>query len=147
MIEIKTMEPRDEKRQVAFFTIDDQEFSCGNVPAVLTKTEDIQAYLDGRANEFTLILLKRQYPGSDHLRFQKNTMTEIQAMNEWISKGHKNKVITGYKDKEETKPVFAYEVIAKKPLTYKHPKSVGLKSLIEKATSLEQVKAVIQEML
>jgi len=45
MIEINGLEPRDEKKQVAFFTIDGQEFSCGNVPVGLTKAEDVQAHL------------------------------------------------------------------------------------------------------
>lgn len=39
MIEIKVIKPRDDKRQIVFFVIDNQEFSCGNVPVELTKTD------------------------------------------------------------------------------------------------------------
>ena len=92
MIEINRIKQRDDERQVAFFTIDGQEFSCGNVPAELTKMEDVQAHLDARADEFKLLLLKMQYPQSDHLRFQVNSKTEIEAFEEWILKGHKNKI-------------------------------------------------------
>jgi hypothetical protein len=69
-------------------------------------------------------------------------------MNEWITKGHKNKIIVGYKDKKErTKPIYGDEVIEKQELTYKHPKEVKLKPLIEKATTVDEIKAVIQKML
>ena len=147
MIEIKAMEPRDEKRQVAFFTLDGQEFSCGNVPIALTKAEDIQAYLDGRADEFKLLLLKREYPDSDHKRFLKNNMTELEAMSEWITKGHKNKIIIGYKDEEQVSPIYGYEIIEKQELRHKHPKSVKLKPLIEAATTVDEIKEIMQKML
>ena len=144
-IEIKAVEPRDETRQVAFFTLDGQEFSCGNVPIALTKTEEIQAYLDSRVNEFNLLLLKREYPESDHKRFQKQNMTELVAMSEWILKGLRNKVVVG--ETTTGKPKYEYVTIGKKPLTYKPAKSVKLKPIIEAATRVDKLKEVILKVL
>lgn len=137
---IKAIEQRDETRQVAFFTIDGQEFSAGNVPATLTKTEDIQAHLDARADEFNLLILKKSYPESDHKRFLKEGMTEIQSMQEWIAKGHKNLI-----DKKGTKNI--YIVIDKQELEYRHPKSVGLMAKIEGAGITPELKDLLKEIV
>lgn len=147
MIEINKIEPRDEKRQVVFFTIDSQEFSCGNVPINLTKAADIQAHLDARADEFKLLILRKQYPESDHLRFQKDDKTEFEAMKEWISKGHKNKIIVGYKDEEQTKPIYDYKVLEKQELEYRHPKSVSLVAKIEGANITPELKDLLKEIV
>ncbi len=146
-IEIKAIEPRDEERQVAFFIIDGQEFSCGNVPATLTKAVDIQAYLDSRANEFKLLLLKGEYPESDHLRLQADDKTELEAMTAWITAGHKKKIIVGYKDEEQTKPTYSYKTIEKQELQYKHPKSVRLLALIEASTVIKEIKDLLKEIV
>lgn len=145
MIEIKAIEPRDEKRQIAFFTIDGQEFSCGNVPADLVKAEDVQAYLDSRADEFKLLILKKEYPESDHLRFQKDEKTELEAMEEWITKGHKNKVMTGLDDK--LKPIYIDQVIEKKELEYKHPKWIGIQMKIDSLNIAKELKDVLKEIV
>ncbi len=145
MIEIKGIEPRDEKRQVAFFTIDGQEFSCGNVPAELTKTEDVQAYLDARSDEFTLLILKTEYPGSDHQRFEKDDIIEIEAMQEWIAKGHKNKIQISLT--AAGNPKYGYEIIEKQDLQYKHPKSVRLLALIGASTVAKETKDLLKEIV
>jgi hypothetical protein len=147
MIEIKGIEPRDEKRQVAFFTIDGQEFSCGNVPSALTKTGDIQAYLDSRADEFKLLILRKQYPEADYLRLQINDKTELEAMEAWVVAGHKNKIIVGYKDEKKTKPTYDYKAIEKQELQYKHPKSVRLLALIEASPIAKDVKDLLKEIV
>lgn len=145
MIEINGIKPRDEKRQIAFFTIDDQEFSCGNVPAMITKMEDIQAHLDVRADEFKLLILTMQYPESDHLRLKQDNKTELEAMNEWITKGHKNKIQIGLTT--TGKPKYGYEIIEKQELQYKHPKSVRLLALIEASTVSKEIKDLLKEIV
>jgi len=145
MIEINGIEPRDEKRQIAFFTIDGQQFSCGNVPVGLTKAEDIQAHLDARSDEFTLLILKKEYSGSDHLRFQKDDIIEIEAMQEWIAKGHKNKIQIGLT--LAGKPKYGYEIIEKQELQYKHPKSVRLLALIEATNIAPEMKNLLKEIV
>ncbi len=145
MIEINALKPRDEKRQVAFFTIDGQEFSCGNVPAELTKTEDIQAHLDARADEFRLIIARIQYPEFDYLRFHKVGKTELEAMEEWITKGHKNKIQVGLT--AAGNPKYGYEVIVKQELQYKHPKSVRLTALIEASNVAKETKDLLIEIV
>jgi len=135
MIEINGIKQRDEKRQIAFFTIDGQEFTVGNVPAELTKPEDVQAHLDARADEFKLLILRKQYPGSDYLRFEEVAITELEAMEKWISKGHKNKIPGGY------------EVIAKQELEYKHPKWVRLLALIDAANITPELKGLLKEIV
>jgi len=141
MIEINGIKPRDEKRQVAFFTIDGQEFACGNVPAELTKKADVQAHLDARADEFKLLILRKQYPESDHRRFQKDDKTELEAMKEWVSKGHKNKIQIGLTVARN--PKYGYEIIEKQELQYKHPKSVRLLALIEASAVAKEIKDLL----
>ena len=145
MIEINRIEPRDEKRQIAFFTIGSQQFSCGNVPTGLTKKADIQAHLDARADEFKLLILRKQYPESDHIRFQVDDKTELEAMKAWIVAGHKNKVQVGLT--LTGKPKYSYEIIEKKELDYKHPKEIEAKVLIDKATSIDDIKAILHKIL
>ncbi len=145
MIEINEMQPRDEKRQVAFFTIDGQQFSCGNVPAELTKKPDIQVHLDARADEFTLLILRKQYRESDHKRFQVDNKTELEAMQEWIAKGHKNKIQIGLTAAK--KPKYDYEIIEKQELQYKHPKSVRLLALIEASNVAKEIKDLLIEIV
>lgn len=145
MIEINTMKPRDEERQIAFFTIDGQEFSCGNVPAGLTKKPEIQAYLDGRADEFKLLILKKEYPGSDLTGFKTKDNTELEAMEEWISKGHKNKIQIGLDEKE--KPVFEDQIIEKQELEYKHPKWIEIQKKIDSLNIAKELKDVLKEII
>jgi len=145
MIKINGMQPRDKKRQVAFLTIDGQEFSCGNVPTELTKVEDIQAYLDSRADDFTLLILKKQYPETDYLRLQKDDKTELEAMKEWIQKGHKNKIQIGLTTAGN--PKYGYEVIEKQELAYKHPKSIRLLALIEASNVDKEIKDLLKEIV
>lgn len=147
MIEINGIEPRDETRQIVFFTIEGQEFSAGNVPITLVKMEDVQAHLDARADEFKLLILRTQYPESDHLRLQEGGKTELEAMTAWITAGHKNKIIVGYKDKEKTKPTYGYKTIEKQELQYKHPKSIRLIALIEASSAAKEVKDLLKEIV
>ncbi len=152
MIEIKAMEPRDEKRQVAFFTIDGQEFSCGNVPADLLKVEDVQTHLDSRADEFKLLLLRREYPGSDLTAFKTEENTELEAMEEWILKGHKNKVIIGYINSpagmdEKKDAIYGDKIIIKKALEYKHPSWIGIQAKIDSLNIAKGLKDVLKEIV
>jgi len=145
MIEIQRIEQRDEKRQIAFFTIDGQEFSCGNVPVELTKAEDIQAHLDARADEFKLLILRKQYPESDHLRFQKEDKTEFDAMAAWVAAGHRNKIQIGLT--LTGKPKYGYKVIEKQELEYRHPKTVTLVAKIESANITPDMKDLLKEIV
>ncbi len=137
--------PRDEERQIAFFTIDDIEFSCGNVPASLTTQASIKTYLESRADEFRLLLLRKQYPESDLTGFKTEENTELEAMEDWISKGHKNKIIIGLDDKE--KPVYEDQIIDKKELEYKHPKEIGLNAKIDASSLSKELKDLLKEII
>jgi len=145
MIEINGMQPRDEKRQVAFFTIDSQEFSCGNVPAELTKTHELQAHLEARVDEFKLVISRMEYPESDYLRFQKVDKTELEAMKEWITKGHKNKIQIGLT--KAGNPKYGHEVIEKQKLEYKHPKWIGLLAKIESSNVTKEMKDLLKQIV
>ncbi len=145
MIKINGIQARDEKRQIVFFTIDGQEFTAGNVPIELTKTNDIQAHLNARTDEFKLVMLKMQYIEADYLRFQKVGKTELEAMKEWITKGHKNKIQIGLTLAEN--PKYGYKVIEKEELVYRHPKSVRLTPLIESSSVNKEVKDLLKEIV
>lgn len=145
MIEINAIQPRDEKRQIAFFTIDGQQFSAGNVSIELTKMEDVQAHLDARSDEFTLLILRKEYPGSDHLRFQIDDITELEAIQEWIAKGHKNKIQVGLT--VAGKPKYGYEIIEKQELQYRHPKFIRLLALIEASNVDKEIKDLLKQIV
>lgn len=145
MIKINGIKQRDDERQIVFFTIDGQEFSCGNVPIELTTQTKILKYLNGRSDEFTLLILRTQYPESDHLRFQKNDKTELQAMKEWITKGHKNKIQIG--ETETGNPKYEYQIIEKKELEYKHPPVIKLRAEIDSASTIPALKEIIRKII
>ncbi|MCK4792802.1 MAG: hypothetical protein KAV87_54235 [Desulfobacteraceae bacterium] len=145
MIEINGIKQRDEKRQIAFFTIDGQEFACGNVPTELTKIEDVQAHLDARADEFKLLILKKHYRESDHKRFQADDKTELEAMQAWVAAGHKNKIQIGLTIAGN--PKYGYEVIEKQELEYRHPKSVSIMAKIEGANITPELKDLLKEIV
>lgn len=145
MIKINGIEPRDEERLIAFFTLDGQEFSCGNVPAEFTKAKDVQDHLDSRTDKFKLLILRKQYPESDHLRFQKDDKTELEAMKEWITKGHKNKILIGLTTAGN--PKYGYKMIKKQELEYRHPKSVRLVAKIEGANITPEMKDLLKEIV
>lgn len=145
MIEIQGIKQRDEKRQVAFFTIDGQDFSCGNVPVGLTKAKDIQVHLDARADEFKLLILRKSYPESNHLRFLKDDKTELEAMKAWIKDGHRNKIQVGLTTARN--PKYGYEVVEKQDLEYRHPKWIGLVAKIEGANITPELKDLLKEIV
>ena len=142
-IELIAKQPRDSERQIAFIKVDGTEFSVGNVPVALTKTEDIQAHLDARADEFKLLILRKSYPESDHLQFQKEDMTEFQSIKAWITAGHKNKIQIGLT--LAGNPKYGYKVIEKQELQYRHPKSVKLMAMIDTANIAPEMKDLLKE--
>lgn len=144
MIKIKAIEPRDENRQTAYFTIDDIEFSCGGIPANLSTQASIKAYLESRADEFRLILLKKQYPGAKCCEYKTEENTELEAMEEWITKGHKNKVLTGFL---EESPTYEDQIIEKVELEYKHPKWIGLLEEIEASNVNAEIKNLLKKII
>jgi hypothetical protein len=145
MIEINGMEPRAEKTQIIFFTIDGQEFACGNVSENITKKEDIQALLDARVDEFKLLILRKQYPETDYLRLQKDGKSELEAMEAWIAKGHKNKIQVGVA--ESGNPKYGYKVVEKQELEYRHPKWIRLLALIETSSVAKEIKDLLKEIV
>ena len=147
MIEIilNARKPRDEERQIAFFTIDGQEFSCGNVPVELDTNTKVLKYLNERKDEFKLLILRKQYPESDITQFKKEDNTELEAMEEWIEKGHKNKVIVGLDEKE--KCIYEDQIIEKKELEYRHPKEIGLRAKIDASSLSKELKDLLKEII
>ena len=68
-----------------------------------------------------------------------------EAMNEWVTKGHKNKIQIGLT--ATGNPKYGYEVIEKRELTYKHPKSVRLLALIESSNVAKEIKDLLIEIV
>ena len=145
MIEINEIKQRDDERQIAFFTLDGQEFSCGNVPIGLDTNTKILKYLNGREDEFKLLILRKQYPESDHKRFFKDDISELKAMQEWIAKGHRNKIQIGLT--KTGKPKYGYEVVEKQELEYRHPKWIGLMVKIDASSVDNKTKELLKEII
>lgn len=146
MIEINGIKKRDEKRQIAFFTLNGQEFACGNVPIEISANKDILAYLEKREDEFKLLILRKSYPEANINSIpQKEDATEIEKWNLWIAKGHKNRTQVGLT--KTGRPKYGYEVVEKQELLYRHPKWIGLTAKIEASSIDKETKDLLKEII
>lgn len=145
MIKIQAIKTIGDEMHVAFFTIDGQEYTCGNIPIELDTKANILAHLEKIEDKFILLILRQQYPESDHLRFQKDDMTELQSMQKWITAGHRNKIQIGLTT--TGKPKYGYKMIEKQELEYRHPKWIGLVAKIEGANITPELKDLLKEIV
>lgn len=154
MIELISRKERNKERQITFIKVTDsahgidaQEFSVGNVPAELTDDKDVQVHLDSRENEIILIILRKHYPEADIDKFREEGKSELEAFQAWIDNGCKNKLIFGYKDEKQTKPIYEERIIEKKEIEYKHPPGIALKLELKEINTIENAKALIGKIL
>ena len=146
-IKIKGTQKIDEEKQWVFMTIEVQgeDVEYTHVSLLELSQQELQDYVDVREDGYKLNILKDMYPESDHLRFKTEDKNELEAMEEWITKGHKNKVQTGLT--AAGKPKYEDQIIEKKELEYKHPKEIGLAARIEAANLTPELKELLQEII
>lgn len=145
MIEMQAKESRDSGRQIAFIKVDGIEFSVGNVPIELSTDINILNWLKKNEVFYKFLILQKQYPEADWQRYKTEENDNYSALNEWISKGHKNKIQIGLT--LTGKPKYGYKVIEKQELEYRHPKSVGLVARIEEANIAPEMKGLLKDIV
>lgn len=137
----------DDEKQWVYMTLKvlGVDIKYAHVAALGLSQSKLQEFVDAQEDKYKLDILKDFYPRSDHKRFHKTDTTELAAMNEWISKGHKNKVLLGLDDKE--KEIYEDQIIEKQELEFKHPKSIILKAKIDKSTLDTATKDLLKEIV
>jgi beta-galactosidase/beta-glucuronidase len=152
MIELIAVRQRDETRQVVYFTVDEYDFSAGNVPIELDTDAKVLAWLKKNEDSYMFLILQKMYRKgemwADWGRFKTEENTNLSAMEEWISKGHKNKIITGYKDEAQKKPIYEYVVIEKLPFRSAHPAYLKKLKKIDSATNIDsKMKTLLKDIV
>lgn len=144
-ITIQGRRPRDVERQVVFFTVGKDgkgyEFSHGSVPVSLTTDNQIKAWLFARKEKLYVQVLRKMYPGVDCSDFKTGSNTSLEAMQDWIDAGHKNKI--GEDENED--PI--YEVIDKIPYVSNHPKWTKAIAEIDAINSLADAKVFLKKLV
>ncbi|GAG05395.1 unnamed protein product [marine sediment metagenome] len=125
-----------------FYTIDiddeDYEFS-----ADIPKGKNQQAWLSDNQDRMRMLILGKMYRAGDWVRYKTGDKSDLDAMKEWISKGHKNKLITGYKDEERKKPTYGFKVVEKREFRSTHPKYIKQLKAIESLPSNGKLKEIL----
>lgn len=144
-ITIQEKAPRDADRQMVFFTVTkdgtDYEFSHGAVPVSLTTNSQIKTWLLKRKEELYLLVLRKMYPEADYSEFKTKENTNLEAMQDWIDAGHKNKI--GEDENED--PI--YEIIDKVPYVSNHPKWVKAIIEIDAINDLADAKVFLKKLV
>lgn len=147
MIEIKhTIENKDDI--TVYFTIDHDgkiyEWH-GDCP----KNVDPKTHFEAIEKKLRFWLLQRMYSDDDMWpdwqRFKTEENTDLEAMQEWITKGHKNQIQVGKTKKG--KPKYAYQVIEKIPWKSTHPPEIAHLAELEAADTVEKLKAVMKKVI
>lgn len=149
MIELISVEPRDETRQMAYFKVDEYEFSAGNVPIELDTTAKVLAWLKKNEDFYMFLILQKMYRKgeiwADWGRFKTEKNTNLEAMNEWISKGHKNQIQVG--TLKNGKPKYEYVVIEKLPFRSTHPPYLKAHKKIDSANIDSKMKTLLKDIV
>lgn len=138
----------DNEKQWVFMTISEvngHSIKYIHVAPLSLEGEKLQEFVNAKEDKYKLYILKDMYQESDYLRFYKVGKTELDAMKDWISAGHKNKIQAGLT--ASGKPKYGYEIIGKQDLQYKHPKSVRLLALIEASSVAKEIKDLLKEIV
>ncbi len=151
MIELIAIEQRDEIRQVAYFTVDEYEFSVGNVPIELDTNQKVLTWLKKNEDFYMFLILQKIYRKGDMWadwgRFQEEDMTKLEAFQAWIKDGCKNKVLVGHEDEEKKKPIHEYIVIEKLPFRSAHPAYLKAHKKIDSANIDSKMKALLKDIV
>lgn len=124
-IQLNHRQPRDETRQTAFVTISGinaqvYKIQVGNVPIELDTDEAVLVHLNSRSEELHFFCLGKTYPGYDISEFKINENTDLEAFQEWIEAGCKNRILIGH-DEETDEPIYKEEVITNHTYAGNHP--------------------------
>lgn len=123
MITINGTKPIDDNRQWVFITaaVDGDECQFSHVAATGVSNQDLQDYVDARADHYKLDILKDMYPGAGVVPAESQTW--IDAFMAWVADGHKN-IIEVDGEQVET-------VITKVPWAGSHPEEIYRISVLD----------------
>lgn len=113
------------------------------------KDADPQAYLKNIEDKLHFLILQKMYRGgdtwADWQRFKTDENTELEAMQEWIKAGHKNKIQTGLT--KAGKPKYGYRIIEKQPWKSTHPPELAVAKDIDALDVKEDLKKVLKKVI
>jgi len=139
---ISTKENKDD--QTAFFklTYDNEDYEFhGDCP----KGVDPQEHFTATEDDLTFLILGKMYQDADWERFKTDKNTKLEAMQAWITDGHRNKVIIG--ETKAGKPKYGYEVIEKKPWQSTHPPHIEVLKKIDDAEIDDNIKELLKDIV
>lgn len=113
--------------------------------ADIPKDADPQAHLEAMKDKIHFLILGKMYREADWQRFKTEKNTDTEAFEEWVKKGHKNKVVIGQTKKG--KPKYGYEIIEKQKWKSTHPKHITMIKKIEASSVDKQTKDLLKEMV
>lgn len=122
--------------KTVFFTlIDDANTEYKGSTDIPLNEEDEQTYCDANIERYMLFYRKKEYPRADYKSSPGET--ELAKFEEWINDGCMNRDNEGqYTEK-----------IEKVPWTGTHPKSLQLDKDIDAAISIDDIKAILKELI
>lgn len=145
MIEIIHARENEDDFTVYFvIDIDDENYEFH---ADIPKDKNQQEWLEDNQDYIRFFILQKTYRGTDWQRFQKNDTTRLQAIIEWIKAGHKNQILVGYKDEEQTKPIYEYCIIEKLPWRSTHPPRLAIAKDIDTLDVKEDLKDILKKII
>lgn len=138
MIEIVHVR-ENESDNTAFFKLSVKEETV-EFHGDFQKDADPKEYWEAREDYLVFLVLNKMYREADWKRFQEDDMTQLEAMLEWIAKGHKNLI-----GKEGNKKI--YKVIKKKKWHSTHPPYIKKLRKIEESNESEELKELLKEIV
>ena len=149
MIELKARKQRDEKRQIAFFTVDEYEFADGSVPVELDTDTKVLIWLEKNEDRYMFLILQKMYRNgdtwADWQRFKTDENTDLAAFQKWIADGCRNQIIVGYY--KNGNPIYKYIVIEKQPWKSTHPPELKLTDKIDSLTVTPDLKSILKDII
>ena len=150
MIKLIAIKPRGEARQIAYFVIDDKyDFSDGRILIALDTNAKVLTWLKKNEDFYMFLILQKMYRDgdvwADWQRFKTGKNTNLEAMQDWIAKGCKNKIQVGLT--KTGNPKYGYQVIQKLPWRPTHPSNLKLETEVDKITTLEGLKEIVKKVI
>ena len=87
-------------------------------------------------------MLKKAYPGADISEFTGEGVTTLQAIQAWVAAGHKNPDVLD----DEDNVIEEGEVIEREEVNT-HPDSIALNEEIDAATTVDDIKVILRQMI
>lgn len=147
MIEIiHTRENEDDQTVFFKITIGKETFEWhGDCP----KDADPKKFFESMINKIHFLILLKQYPGADYRAHKTEDDSDLDAMIKWIKNGCKNVINFQTGEDDSGDPIFEEitTIIAKKEFRSTHPPTLKLKTEIDDAKDIDELKEIIKKLI